>query len=224
MVPAATIYEVLDFLNGRVCGRRSAMIQRVLNHEMGHRPPETIGFIVMDQDVAQGEAVPFLRNLNVLHRESHHWTHFFMCGFSKFGADSEGAVLVGELDNMRLFHNAEQFVGFCAHFEQELPGWTCSGFDLILVDVVPVGEQWGLDWEAAVPISIRALLRASIAANANECIGKFIRLTRRADLRNARQIKSAYREAFQEKWIWSFLQSMFPTKIRELSNVMAALR
>lgn len=209
-------------------------IDRILNEEnfkLGQhfaegvpRKTRTVGFIIFDQNFGRNSIKDLVGNLDMINLHSGTDIHFFLCGISKFGSNDPGARELGEMNGVRLYHNAKAAYSFVKAFEREIPGWNYDlGFELVLVDVVENNNNRRLDFTSAVFFKVEELIKVGIVDRPSDLLGKLVKFAREGKFANAASFRDELRRAFGMNWLKGLILAMFPKSVGKLARTEAAL-
>ena len=209
-------------------------IDQILNEEsfkLGHgfaegipRKTRTVGFIIFDQSFGRDSIKDLVGNLDMLNLHSGTDIHFFLCGISKYGPNNAGARELGEMNGVRLYHNAEAAYSFVKAFEREIPGWNYDlGFELVLVDIVENNNRHQLDFASAVFFKVEELIKVGIIDRPSDLLGKLVKFSREGKFANAASFRDELRRAFGMNWLKGLILAMFPKAVGKLARTEAAL-
>ena len=184
----------------------------------------TVGFIVFDQNYRHSPIQDLIDNFDMLNLHSGPEMHFFLCGVSKYGMNEPGARELGEINKIRLYHNAQATHSFIRAFEREIPGWSYNiGFDLILIDVKETDHRRGLDFSSAVYFKVEELIKLKIVERPSELLGKLVKFTRERRVTSAVQFRNELRKTYETNWLMGFILAMFPKHVGKLARAEAVL-
>ena len=202
-------------------------IDKILNQEtfeVDHRismglplTTKTVGFIIFDQDYCRGPIRDLIQNLDMLNLKSGNDMHFFLCGVSKYGKSEKGAKKLGEIDGVRLYHNARASYSFIEAFKREISGWSYSmGLDILLIDVVENDNRRTLNFSTAVCFKIEELITRKIIERPSELLDKLVNFVQEGKVVNATQFRDELRSKFGINWLKELILAMFPKHVGKI--------
>ena len=183
---------------------------------------KTVGFIIFDQNFCLPPIQDLIGNLDMINLNSGVDLHFFLCGVSKYGMNEPGAKELGEMNGVKLYHNAQATHSFIEAFKRAIPGWDYNlGLDLILIDVKECNNQRNLDFSSAVYLKIEELIKLKIVERPSELLGKLVKFVRDGRVRNAAQFRDELRSIFGTNWLKAVILAMFPKHVGKLARAEA---
>lgn len=185
---------------------------------------KTVGFILIDQNFERGSIKDIIGNIDMLNCHSGVDINFYLCGVSRYGANDNKGRELGELDGVKLYHNADATYSFIKAFERTIAGWNYDlGFEVVLIDLVESAGRKELNFQSAVFFKVEELIKIGIIERPSDLLGRIVKFARDGKFSKAAEFRDELRRVFGIDWVKALILAMFPKSLGKLARTQAAL-